>query len=204
MARGAFHAPWFVHLHGASALAWISVFIAQATLVRRGRTRVHRRLGILALPLGLTVWATGIATATWAARRDHPELGTVASSALAGTVTGLSLYFAFVMAAIALRRRPDWHKRLMLLATVQVLWPAFFRLRHLLPMIPKPEITFALALAYLPILVAALRDRLRYGQIHPALLYLGAALVLEQSLEVALFDQGVQRQFGQWLYALLA
>jgi hypothetical protein len=204
MVRRSFSAPWFVHLHGASALAWLLAFIAQALLVRNRRTPLHRQLGQAALPLSLTVWASGIATAIWAAKRDLSTQGTLATSALSGTVTGLSLYVALVLAAIAARKRPDWHKRLVMLATIQVLWPAFFRLRHWLPAVPNPEIWFALVLAYSPILFAAIRDRSRYGKVHPVWLFIAPALVFEQTLEVAFFDQGMQRSFGQWLYALLA
>ncbi len=204
MARRTFSAPWFVHLHGASALAWVLAFIGQALLVRNRRTPLHRRLGQAALPLSLLVWASGIATAVWAARRDMFEQGAAATSALSGTVTGLSLFVALVAAAIVTRKRPDWHKRLVMLATIQVLWPAFFRLRHWVPSVPDPEIWFALVLAYSPILVAAFRDRSGYGKIHPVWLFIAPALVVEQSLEVAFFDQGIQRGFGQWLYALLA
>ncbi len=203
MARRTFSAPWFVHLHGASALAWIMLLIVQATLVRGRRTPLHRRLGQAALPLAMAVWATGIATAMWAADRDLPNIGTAATSGLAGTVSGLTLYLLLVVAAVATRRRPDWHKRLAMLATIQLLWPAFFRLRHLVPIIPKPEISFALVLAYSPILVAALRDRSRYGKIHPVWLFVGPAVVIEQSVEFALFDQEPLRSFGQWLFALL-
>lgn len=90
-----------------------------------------------------------------------------------------------------------------MLATIQVLWPAFFRLRHYLPAIPNPDIWFALVLAYLPILIAAGRDQWIYGKIHPVWLFIGPAVVVEQSLEFAFFDQGPLRNFGQWLYALL-
>lgn len=204
MVRRTFSAPWFVHLHGASALAWIMLLIVQAWLVGRTRTPLHRRLGQIALPLALLIWASGIATAIWAAGRDLPKLGTAATSGLAGTATGLSLYLILVIAAVVTRRKPDWHKRLIMLATIQVLWPAFFRLRHLLPIVPKPDISFALVLAYSPIVIAALRDRGRYGKIHPVWLWIGPALVIEQSVEFALFDQGPLRQLGQWLYALLA
>ena len=116
---------------------------------------------------------------------------------------GLTLYLLLAIAAIAARRRPDWHKRLLILATIQVLWPAFFRLRHLLPMVPQPEIWFALVLAYLPVVVAALRDRWLYGRIHPVWLFVGPALIVEQSAEFILFEQGPLRHFGQWLYAIL-
>ena len=176
----------------------------QTQLVRSRRTPLHRRLGQAALPLAIAVWASGIATAVWAARRDLPETGTAATSNLGGTAIGLSLYVLLVVAAVVLRRRPDWHKRLIVLATIQVLWPAFFRLRHLLPIVPKPEIFLALVLAYSPVLVAALRDRWRYGAVHPVWLFVAPALILEQSLEFFYFDRGILRHFGQWLYALSA
>lgn len=203
MATRSFSAPWFVHLHGAASLTWVVLVIVQSQLVRTSRTPVHRRLGQVALPLAFLVWACGIATQLWATKRDLPELGSVATSSLLGTVSGLSLFLLLVIAAIAMRRRPDWHKRLVMLATIQVLWPAFFRLRHLLPFVPKPEISFALVLAYLAIVVAALRDKWRYGRVHPVWLFIGPALFVEQSAEVAIFDSPAWRRLGQSLYALL-
>lgn len=160
-------------------------------------------MGLVALPLALAIWASGIATALWAAERDLPEQGSAATSSLAGTVSGLSLYLLLVAGAVAARRRPDWHKRIIMLATIQLLWPAFFRLRHLFPAVPYPDISFALVLAYSPILFAALRDCRRYGKIHPVWLYVGPALVIEQGLEFAFFDRGPMRHFGQALFALL-
>lgn len=203
MARRTFSAPWFVHLHGATALGWIVLFITQARLVGVGRTSFHRRLGLCALPLAIAVWAIGIATALWAAERDIPEQGTAATSSMGGTVSGLTLYLLLVAAAVALRRSPDWHKRLAMLATIQLLWPAFFRLRHLLPAVPHPDVTFALILAYSPILVAALRDRVRFGKVHPVWAFVGPALVIEQTLEFAFFDKGLHRLFGAWVYGIL-
>jgi hypothetical protein len=204
MVRGTFFAPWYVHLHGASALGWILLLIAQATLVRRRATPLHARVGQVALPLALSIWATGIATAVWAAHRDLPVSGTAATSSLGGTVNGLTLFLLLVAAAMLMRRRADWHKRLVMLATIQLLWPAFFRLRHLLPAVPSPEVWLGLVLAYSPILVAALRDYRRYGRVHPVWLYVAPALVLEQSLELVYFDQGLLRRFGEWVYVLLA
>ena len=147
MARGLFSAPWFVHVHGASALGWILLFIAQASLVRGRRTPLHRSVGPFLFPLALLVWASGIATAVWAAQRDLPELGTEATSSLAGTFTGLSLFLSLV--------------------------------------------------------VAAARDQWRYGRIHPVWLFVGPALVIEQSVEFALFDQEPMRSFGRFLFGAL-
>jgi hypothetical protein len=202
MVRRTFVAPWFVHVHGATALGWVLLLILQAALVRARGTPLHRRLGQGALPLAVAVWASGIATALWAARRDLPELGTVATSSMAGTISGLSLYLLLVIAAVLMRSRPDWHKRLVMLATIQLLWPAFFRLRHWLPSVPDPELWLGLVLAYSPIAFAAGRDYLRFGKVHPVWLFVAPALVLEQGLEFAFFDRGPMQRFGQWMFAL--
>ena len=204
MAHGSFAAPWFVHLHGAGALGWVLLFIVQAMLVKTGGIPLHRLAGRGALPLAFVIWASGISTAVWAAKRDIAGIGTAATSSLAGTVNGLSLFLLIVLAAFWTRRWPDWHKRFMMLATIQLLWPAFFRLRHLLPMVPRPDISFALVLAYTPILIAALRDWRCYGKVHPVWLFFGPALIVEQGLEVVLFDRGLYRSFGEALYRLLA
>lgn len=203
MARRSFSAPWFVHLHGASALGWLLLVIAQAKLVRTRRTPLHRRLGQVALPLALLIWASGMATAGWVAERDLPKGATAAMTGLAGTFTGLSLFLLLAIAAVVTRGRPDWHKRLVLLATIHVLWPAFFRLRHLLPNIPNPDIWLGLVVPYFAIVVAAARDQWRYGKIHPVWLFVGPALVLEQSIEFAYFEHGLLSPFGELLYPLL-
>ena len=203
MARGSFHAPWFVHLHGAACLSWLLLIITQSQLVRLHHTPLHRRLGLIALPLALVLWSAGIATQLWATKRDLPTQGTVATSSLIGTISGLTLFLLLVMAAIAMRRRSDWHKRLILLATIHVLWPAFFRLRHLLPFVPRPEIWLALVLAYSPILIAVVRDYRCYGRVHPVWLTVAPALVIEQFIEIASFDSSPWRRLGQAVYVVL-
>lgn len=45
MARRTFAAPPIVHLHGVAALAWLCLLLAQALLVRNGRTKLHMRIG---------------------------------------------------------------------------------------------------------------------------------------------------------------
>ena len=204
MARRTFDAPWVVHLHGGAATLGVILLIVQTWLVRAQRTPRHRWIGAVGLPVAATAWASGIATASWAARRDIGDIGTAASSNLASTSIGLSLFLGLVIAAILLRRRPDWHKRLILLATVQLLWPAIFRWRHVLPPFPNPDVWLAIVVAYTPIAVAAYRDWKRFGRLHPVWLFVAPVLVAEQSVEFVYFDRGIIRALGQWLYAYLA
>ena len=202
MARRSLSVPAVVHLHGALCLSWVMLFIIQCTLVRGRRTPVHRQVGLLGIPIALGILISGMATALWATARDLPTLDT-APATMIGTLTSLSMFLALVVAAILMRRRPDWHKRLMLLATVVVLWPAFFRFRHLLPFVPRPDIWLALVLADMPILIAALRDKLRYGRVHPVLLWLGSAVFTEQAFEVAMFETSAWRAAGMAIYEFL-
>ena len=202
MAQRSFAAPLVVHLHGALCLAWVLLFIIQCLLVRARHSRVHRRLGLAGIPVALGVLATGLGTASWATARDLATVPT-ALATMIGTLTSLTIFSVFVILGIANRRRPDWHKRLMMLATIVVLWPAYFRFRHLLPWVPRPDIWLALVLADLPILVAAVRDRLVYGRVHPVWAIFGTALFVEQAAEVMLFDTSVWRRLGEAVHGLL-
>lgn len=203
IARGTFAAPSIVHVHGISAFAWVSLLVTQAALIRGGKTRLHMRLGQTGLPLGILIWASGILTAAWAARRDLPEQGVAAESSFMGTVTGLSIFLAFVVAGYVARRRPSAHKRWLALATMAVLWPAIFRWRHLLPDMERPDIILGYFVADTPILVAMLRDRLRYGTVHPVWLAGGLFWIVEQGIEIAIFDSNWSAPLGAALLSIL-
>jgi uncharacterized membrane protein len=201
MMRRSFAAPLVVHLHGALSLAWVLLFIGQTLLVRNHQTALHRRLGQAGAPLAAAILVSGMGTALWATERDLATVPTAVTN-MVGTLTSLAIFTAFVVVGVVMRRKPDWHKRLMMLAAVVVLWPAFFRFRHLIPWVPRPDIWLALVLADLPIVVAAVRDRVVYGRVHPVWAIFGTALVLEQSLEVLIFETPLWRELGRAVYLL--
>jgi hypothetical protein len=202
MARRSFHAPAVVHVHGILALSWILLFGVQTFLVRQGATKVQMRFGIAALPVAVGIFVSGILVGRWTVVRDFPTTGPMAFASLAGNFTSLAMFVGLVIWALLLRRRPDWHKRLMLLATVTVWWPAWFRWRHLFPVVPRPDLVFGLLIADLPILIAAIRDRLRYGAVHPVWLFVGPVVFLEQLFETLNFANGGWPGLGKWLYEI--
>ena len=113
------------------------------------------------------------------------------------------MFFTLVLVGTLKRRVPESHKRLMLLATIVVLWPAWFRFRHYFPSVPRPEIWFALVLAYSLIIFAWIWDKLKNGLVHPILKYVGLFIILEQTFEVFAFDSPIWRQIAKWSYGLL-
>lgn len=201
---GTFQAPLVVHLHGAAAFSWVLLFVVQPALIQRRRYDLHVRAGALGAIIALVVPATAIPVGLYVVERDLAAgLGATAVSGLLGVVTASLIFLALVIAAIALRARPAVHKRLMLLATIVVLWPAWFRLRHWFPAVPRPEIWFAVVAAYSLVPVAMLRDRWVEGRVHPVWWFVGVPIVAEQAAEAFLFDTPLWRAVASSLYAAL-
>jgi len=195
MAEGRFAGPGEAHLHGALLASWLVLVTVQAFLLPG-----HRKLGWLALALAPAVATSTVAIGVAATRRDLAE-GVVLG--MAGNVTAPLLFLGLVLGAIAMRKRPQWHKRLMLIATVVMLWPAWFRWRHFLPWVQHPDIVLGLIVADLPIAVAMVRDRLRFGAVHPAYWRVGLPVIAEQTFEALAFGTPVWTRFGMWFYGLL-
>jgi hypothetical protein len=119
---------WVVHVHALVYIGWISLFLVQATLVARNRTDLHRQLGVVGAVWGALVVVVGI-WAVFATMR--PQIreswdavhGVWASSLwLAWSNAGNPIMFGLLFApAVALRRRVQAHKRLMLLACLTLM-----------------------------------------------------------------------------------
>lgn len=186
LSRGTFGSPpVVVHLHGAACFAWLAFLIAQATLVRRRNLHLHRRLGWLGAGIATAIVVTGVLVGSFATRRDLAAMGEdpFVLGQFVNILVEMALFGGLVALAIRFRRDGATHKRLMLLATISALAPAWLRLRHLLPMVPHPFVTFSI-LADSLLLVAMLRDRIVLGRIHPAYWWAGGAMVAIHAIEL--------------------
>lgn len=200
--RGEFHGPSLVYVHGAFVFSWLLLFFVQSLLVQTGRSARHRTLGWAGLAVAPGVVFSTMAMGVYALRRDVAAGGgEIAFSSLVGTFTTPLIFAALFCTALTWRRRPDIHKRLMLLATAVILWPAFFRFRHYFPSVPSPEIWFAFVLPQVPILLAMLHDRLTMGRVHHVYRTFGVAVIAESGVECWFFDSPPWRALAHWLAA---
>ena len=114
--------PTILHLHAAVFTAWLAVFVTQTTLVLKGRTAVHRRLGVAAVALAALMLPLGMATAITAARLGHRGIPGLEFSEPAGFLllncAAIGVFAVLVGAGWYFRRDPQTHKRLMLMATL--------------------------------------------------------------------------------------
>ena len=204
MARGVFEAPAIVHVHGMFATAWVLLFLVQPLLVRWRKLGRHKQLGRWGLPLALGVVVTMIPAGFFQATRDaQAGAGATGISSLVGVFTSGILFLSLVTAGVITPRNREAHPRWMLLATLVVLWPAWFRFRHYFPAVPRPDFWFAVVLPYSWVAVAAVRDRLVRGSVHPVLAWGGLAVVAEQSFEVLAFDSHWWRVLAHVLHGWL-
>lgn len=166
-----------VHVHGLVMTAWILLFLTQTLLIARGRTDLHRKLGVAGAILAIVVVALGIYTIAGSIARQH--LGTsIRSFALTFVAfDGLSLllFGGLVMTALRLRRRLQTHKRLMLMAVVTLLPPAFGRFVAYFTHAGVHEIVLALMCGAVLSCIAI--DTIRHRRLHPALIWSGAMVV---------------------------
>jgi hypothetical protein len=175
--------PWLLHLHAALMTAWLVLFFVQARLVAVHRVGVHRRLGIAGAVLAVLLVVVGASVALHAGARDRlrPNAGGPPALALMGFFLIVLFVFAvFVGTALLLRRRRDWHKRLMLLSCVVLTGPALSRLPlERIPMFGFLKSGGAAGLFSLDLLIVygcIAYDTWRNRRAHPA--FIGGALLM--------------------------
>lgn len=184
LAQGRFEAPVVIHLHGMLCFAWLLLFLLQQRLVDAGKRLLHRRLGWAGAALCAAIVVSGAAVGAYATRRDLAAgAGDAALGQFVNILIEMLLFGALVAAAIVRRRDRESHKRLLLLATISILGPAWLRFRHLLPAIEHPFIVFSL-LADSLLLVAIAHDRLAYGRVHPVYVRAGGLMFSVHMIEL--------------------
>ena len=186
-----------VHVHALAFSAWILLFLVQTTLIAAGRPDVHRRIGVAGAVLAPIMIIIGAMTAMRGAR-DGWNPGGPYPDSLAFMVVGLVdlLVFAgFVAAGLYFRRRPELHKRLMLLATVGgLMWPAITRMPYVAG---RPILMFGLLGAL--VLASAGRDAWLRSRVYPVSLWGGLLILAAFPIRVAIGLTDSWHAFAAWL-----
>lgn len=173
-----------LHVHGTVFSAWIAVFLVQTLLIARGARRLHQRLGWLAAGIAVAMVILVVAAVIEQLRRPHgfppPPL------ALSLSAFDIVVFALLVGAALYLRKRPDWHKRFMVSATIVLLGAPMFRaVIHFIGAGDMAKVSISSTLLvdafFLPCFAYDLSTRRR---IHPAYALALALIVLDQFAQV--------------------
>ncbi len=192
MAAGTFHAPPIVHIHGMLMFTWTCFFFAQTALVATGRTMDHRAWGLAGISL-FSILAFSILVGEQAVLKRDEALGfgDAARRFAAVTLCAWPLLVTVFTLAIVKIRRPQVHKRLMVLLMTGMMTPAIARVFLTLfagsapPGPPPPFVSMPPAFVADLLLVAAMvHDWRTRGKPHSVYVIGGAVLLAQQVLTV--------------------
>jgi hypothetical protein len=190
---------WFLHVHGAIFSAWFVLLLVQIVLVTIGRTDLHRRLGVLGAALVCIMVPLGFAIGIHAAKYGSPSTPPGASR-LGGLVVPFFDMVVFGMlagAGLLYRRKPQIHKRLMILATLSILTAAIARIP--LNFIQTHGVPAIFGITAALVLVFICYDTVFNRRLHPANLWGGSIILLSIPLRFAISGTAAWLAFASWL-----
>lgn len=174
-----------VHLHGLTGSLWMLLLVAQTSLVAANRRDLHMRMGLLAIPVAAAIAVTALFVAFEAARRGATPPGWTPPAFLLIQFGTLGGFLLFASLGFAWRRRADFHKRLMMLATFAMMVPVCGRIWGMLGGRAYARGAIGgMMLADIFLLALVVFDLSTRKRLHPVTLWGGGLLVALQPLRV--------------------
>lgn len=179
MGRSSFVAPALVHAHALVFMGWVAIYVVQTVSAANGAVALHRRLGWIATGWVVGMVALGITATIAMARRGQVPFFFEPAYFLVMNPMAVLTFAGLTYAAVALRRRTDWHRRLHLCAMAFLIAPAWGRILPMPLLIPYAGWAVFAAVMLVPAAVI-LVDRRRRGFIHRAWLWGVGTMVAAQ------------------------
>jgi len=181
-----------LHAHGMVFTAWLVLLIVQSGLVREERTDLHKRLGMFGAALAAGVVFLGLAVARDAARRGASADGMTPLAFMIFPVGQIVLFAGFVAAGLWNRRRPELHRRLILLGTICMLTPALSRMVG-----KQPVLAMFLTVGF--VVVAMIQDWVSRRRVHPVYIAGGLILLVSGPLRAVIGNTAAWQSFARML-----
>ncbi len=175
-----------LHIHGWSFFLWYLLFPIQAIMIALGKYRLHMSLGKISLFLVVLMALTGVFVLTKrvedAVNNGKPETWLLYGPLI---LSNLVLFVAFYVAGIymAIKKRLQSHKRLIIVASSIGLGAGFFRLILFLSGFNPMSLPVGVISCSVFIIIAIIYDRITNKFVHPVYwIGLIGMLVVEVSL----------------------
>lgn len=181
-----FHAkparPGLLWTHGAAFSAWMVLLIAQSGLVRVRKVSWHRLLGWFGAALATAMVVLGceinvVMTRFHTLQLHEPD----SSSFMAIPYADMLIFGVGVGLAIYWRKRPDYHRRLMFIATCQLMDAGFGRFGYVF----NHDLYYPLL--DLLIVLGMVRDWMVEGRVHKVYRYGLPAMIVVQAAAIYLY-----------------
>jgi len=210
LAHRTFSGSPVIHFHGLLFFTWSVYFVVQTWLAASGRVINHRSFGVVGVSLATAMTIFGF-LASVHVMKHSAELGQREAGIGFAIVpmSGIAFFAVVFVLAIMNTRKPEIHKRLMLLAAVSILDAAIARwfLTFLAPPGPPgpPPVPVTIApavIASLLLVVAMVRDWRNEGRVHPVYICGTLALLALKVLNWPISESAAWHNFAGGILAL--
>lgn len=173
------------HFHGLVFFAFTALIALQPWLIRRGKIKLHREIGLASAALAGAMVPLGLWLATVAIQdRIGQKFPLPFEFAIYNLVDITTFALVIGWAIHQATRRIEWHRRLVFVSMLLLLGPAWSRLWFEFVPLPWPWIDLAPNVsADLLLLALAWHDRRVLGRIHPVTLWAALVLIPFHTLE---------------------
>lgn len=180
-----------LYVHGLLFSVWVLFLFAQSALVASGQTLRHKDWGLAGVALaGMMAFSVPIAVLNSIALADNAGFGDSARRFAIVPLVGLLLWGSLLIVAFANVRRPEVHKRLIIVASAAMLQAAIARVFILVMGVtggvgPSPPVFVTIPagiIADLFIVAGMIYDWRTRGRPHSAYVIGGAAVLAVQLL----------------------
>jgi hypothetical protein len=210
MVQGALKANPIVHIHGMVFFAWALFFVFQTWLAASGRIGRHRMWGFLGVSFATAMTMLGTLAAINTMKNSAAINQAYDGMSFAIVpLSGIAFFAATVAFAIVNVRKPDVHKRAMLLAAISILDAPVARWFLVLLAPPGPPgpppvaATIPPAItAYLLLLIAMVFDWRVRGKPHAVYVVGGIALLAIKMLNLPVSTTAAWHAIAGWMLSL--
>ena len=188
-----------IHVHAAVYVGWLAIFIAQAAFAATRRMDLHVRLGNIGIGYGVLVIVMGVTAAiSMFVVRVHAGDLEDAHRRLIAPLLDMVFFAPLFAAAVRFRRKPEIHKRLMIVATTVLLIAAVGRMTF----VGRP---WPLLLVWgSPLLLGAAYDIVRRRAV-PWIYLLGMVVIVARAFGARLLGEtATLHTWTAWLATLVA
>ena len=200
-AKAAFGTPelsTLLFLHGLVMTSWFVMFAVQVRLVATRRVALHRKLGRYGAVIALLVLIVGTTTGIVSAAEGRSPPGAPPPLVFLAVPLGDMLLFAvLVTTALVMRRKGEWHKRFMAIATLGILTAAIARIP--IDALQKLGLPGFFGMMDLIMIGFIAWDTVRNRRLHPAFAWGLGLVILSQVGRFALAGTPQWLAFARWV-----
>ena len=202
MVAGTLHEAPISHIHGIVFFGWSLYIVYQSWLGASGQVARHRAIGLIGVSFATAMAIFGVMVSIQVMHeltaRGKGAYGVYLASI---SLSNITLFAALIVFALMNLRRPEWHKRAMIMAAISILGAPLARPLMVNLHMPPPALLSDWLVCVLALLPMAHDWRTR-GTVHPANWIAFAAILAVRLVRIPMADTVAWHDFAGWLSGL--